>query len=166
MAKDFSFDIVSRVDLQEVANAVNQAVKEIKTRFDFKGTKSELSFHRDQKQLEILADDDLRLENINELLKTKLAKRGVSIKALKYGTPQKALDGLIRQTADIIQGIPQEEAREIVRQIKSFKSKVQPSIQGDQVRVSSSSKDELQAVIRVLRASPPVGLPLEFTNYR
>lgn len=166
MPKDSSFDIASQVDLQEIDNAINQSVKEIKTRFDFKGSKSELSFNRDEKKVVIIADDDMKLTNILEILKTKLVKRGVSVKSLKYGTAEKAMDGLIRQTAEIIQGIPQEDAKEIVRVIKELKLKVQPSIQGDEVRVSGKDKDDLQTVIQTLRTKPPVELPLQFVNYR
>ncbi|MBI4395323.1 MAG: YajQ family cyclic di-GMP-binding protein [Candidatus Omnitrophica bacterium] len=165
MAGDFSFDIVSQVDLQEVDNAINQTVKEIKTRFDFKGSKSELSFKREEKKILFLADDDLKLKNIVEILETKLAKRGISIKALKYGTQEKALDGMIRQAAEIIQGIPQEKAKDIVKRIKDLKLKVQSSIQGEQVRVSGRTKDDLQTVIQFLRGSN-LDLPLQFTNYR
>ena len=165
MASDFSFDIVSEVNVQELDNAVNQAVKEMKTRFDFKGSKSELHFNRDELKITILADDDLKLKNIAEILKEKMAKRGVSMKALKYGEGEKALDGMIRQTAEVIQGIPQDKAKEIVKRIKDLKLKVQPSIQGDQVRVSGRAKDDLQSVIQVLKAND-LGLPIQFVNYR
>jgi len=166
MAADFSFDIVSQVDLQEIDNAVNQTLKEIKTRFDFKGSRSEISFNREEKRILILADDDMKLNNIIEVLKTKLVKRGVSVKAILYGAPEKAMDGLIRQTADVIQGLTQEHAKEIVRCIKELKLKVQPTIQSDQVRVSSRSKDELQAVVQTLKFRSPVEIPLQFVNYR
>ena len=165
MANDFSFDIVSQVDLQEIDNAVNQAMKEIKTRFDFKGSKSEILFKREEKKIMFLADDDLKLKNVIEILEGKLAKRGVSIKALKYGIAEKALDGLIRQSAEVIQGIPQERAKEIVKRIKDLKLKVQPSIQADQIRVAGRSKDELQTVIQFLKGAS-LDLPLQFTNYR
>lgn len=166
MAADFSFDIVSQVDLQEIDNAVNQTLKEIKTRFDFKGSRSEISFSREEKKILILADDDMKLNNIIEMLRTKLAKRGVSVKAVSYGTPEKAMDGLIRQSADIIQGLTQDHAKEIVKCIKELKLKVQPSIQSDQIRVSSRSKDELQTVIQTLKARSPVEIPLQFVNFR
>ena len=165
MASDFSFDIVSQVDLQEVDNALNQAMKEIKTRFDFKGTKSEITFNREEKKIMFLGDDDLKLKKIVEILEGKLAKRGVSVKSLKYGTAEKALDGMVRQTAEVIQGIPQDKAKEIVKGIKELKLKVQASIQGDQVRVSARSKDDLQTVISFLRGAN-LDLPLQFTNYR
>lgn len=165
MAGDFSFDIVSQVDLQEVDNALNQAMKEIKTRFDFKGSKSEIKFNRDEKKIMFLADDDMKLKNTIEILEGKLAKRGVSVKSLKYGISEKALDGMVRQSAEVIQGIPQDKAKEIVKNIKELKLKIQPSIQGDQIRVSSRTKDDLQTVISFLRGAQ-LDLPLQFTNYR
>ena len=166
MSSDSSFDIVSQVDFQEVDNAVNQAIKEMRARYDFKGSKSELVFKRDEKKISILADDDMKLNSMTEMLETKLAKRGISVKALKYGTSEKAMDGLIRQSAEIISGIPQEQAKEIVKAIKEQKLKVQPSIQGEQVRVAGKNKDDLQAVIQLLRSAPPVSIPLQFVNYR
>ena len=165
MANDSSFDIVSQVDLQEVDNAINQAMKEVKTRFDFKGSKSELTFNREEKKIQLLADDDLKLKNLIQILEGKLVKRGVSVKSLKFGTSEKALDGMLRQTAEIIQGIPQEKAKDIVKQIKDMKLKIQASIQGDQVRVSGKSKDDLQVVIQALR-NTNLDIPLQFTNYR
>ena len=166
MANDFSFDIVSEVNLQEVDNAINQALKEIRNRFDFKGSKSNITFVREEKKISLLADDDLKLKNLTDALEGKLAKRGVSVKSLKYNTPEKALDGLVRQHAEIIQGIPQEKAKEIVKMIKDLKlNKVQPSIQGEQIRVSGREKDDLQAVIQMLKNSK-IDLPLQFVNYR
>ena len=108
----------------------------------------------------------MKLNNIIEILKTKLAKRSVPIKAVSYGTPEKAMDGLIRQNATILQGLSQEHAKEIVKCIKDLKLKVQPSIQSDQIRVSSRSKDDLQTVVQTLRSGPPVEIPLQFVNYR
>lgn len=165
MATEFSFDIVSQVDFQEIDNAVNQAAKEIRTRFDFKGSKSQIEFEREEARITLLADDEMKLKNLTEILREKLAKRGISIKALKFGVAEKALDSLIRQPAEIIQGIPQEKAKEIVQEIKGLKLKVQPSIQKDQVRVSGRSKDDLQTVIQFLKQSH-TDLPLQFTNYR
>ncbi|OGW87110.1 MAG: YajQ family cyclic di-GMP-binding protein [Omnitrophica bacterium RIFCSPHIGHO2_02_FULL_46_11] len=165
MASEFSFDIVSQVDFQEVDNALNQALKEIKTRFDFKGSKSDLQFNRLDKKIIILADDDLKLKNVTEILEGKFAKRSISIKALKYNSPEKALDGLIRQTAEIVNGIPQEKAKEIVKRIKDLKIRIQPSIQGEQIRVSGKSKDDLQFVVQSLK-NANLDLPLQFINYR
>ena len=165
MASDSSFDVVSQVDLQEVDNAMNQATKEIKTRFDFKGSKSEITFNRDEKKILFLADDDMKLKNIISILEGKLAKRGISVKSLKYGTAEKALDGMIRQSAEVIQGIPQDKAKEIVKSIKELKLKIQASIQGDEIRVSGKSKDDLQTAISFLKNSN-LDLPIQFTNYR
>lgn len=165
MANDCSFDIVSQIDLQEVDNALNQAMKEIKTRFDFKGSKSDMTFNREEKKITFLADDDLKLKNLIDILEGKFAKRSLSIKSLKYGVAEKALDGMVRQTAEVIQGIPQEKAKEIVKRIKELKLKVQVSIQGEQIRVTGKSKDDLQSVIQLVRGLN-LDLPLQFTNYR
>ena len=165
MAADFSFDIVSQVDLQEVDNAINQAMKEVKTRFDLKGSKSEIILKREEKKIDFLADDDMKLKNLVQILETKLSKRGISVKAIKFRTAEKALDGMLRQTAEIIQGIPHEQAKDIVKRIKDVKLKVQASIQEDQIRVSGRMKDDLQAVMQMLRNSN-LNLPLQFTNYR
>ncbi|MBI1978054.1 MAG: YajQ family cyclic di-GMP-binding protein [Candidatus Omnitrophica bacterium] len=165
MPSDSSFDIVSEVNLQEVDNAINQATKEIKTRFDFKGSKSEIKFNRDEKKIELIADDDMKLKNLTTILMDKFAKRGVPIKAVKYSEPEKAFDGMIRQKGEIIQGIPQEKAKDIVKRIKDLKLKVQAAIQGEQIRVSGKSKDDLQIVIQHLRNSN-LDIPLQFTNYR
>ena len=165
MGKDFSFDIVSEVDLQEVDNAVNQAIKEMRTRYDFKGTKCELKFNRTDKKITLLADNDLRMKSLTDMLHQKLSKRGVALKSLQYGTPEKALDGMIRQSAEVIQGIPQDRAKEIVKTIKDLKLKVQPSIQGDSIRVASRVKDDLQTVIQTLRGGN-VAVPIQFVNYR
>lgn len=166
MASENSFDIVSEVDLQEVDNAVNQALKEIRNRFDFKGSKSTIELNRDEKKITLLADDEMKLQSLTQTLQEKFAKRGISVKALKYGTAEKALDGMIRQTVEIVQGIPQEKAKEIVQMIKEMKMKVQPSIQGDKVRISSKDKDLLQAVIQMVRNAKTLDIPLQFNNYR
>lgn len=162
---DSSFDIVSKVDLQEVDNAVNQALKEIKTRFDFKGSKSNISFNKEEKKISLLADDEMKLQSLHDMLEGKLAKRGVSVKSVKYAEQEKALDGLVRQQAEIIQGIPQEKAKEITKQIKELKLKIQPSIQGDEIRVSGKNRDDLQYVIQVVKSNNP-DLSLQFVNYR
>lgn len=161
----FSFDIVSQIDLQEVDNAVHQAVKEIGTRFDFKGSKSSIEFLRQEKKIRLIADDELKLRNIQDILKTRMAIRRVSQKALQFGTPEKAFEGTLRQEITLVQGIPQDKAKEIVKAIKGTQLKVQAAIQDDQIRVTSKSKDELQAVIGYLHQNPPE-IPLQFTNYR
>ena len=165
MADNLSFDIVSKVDLQEMDNAINQALKEIKTRFDFKGSKSDITFKKEDNKIFFLADDEMKLKNLHEILEAKLAKRGVSVKSLKYAVSEKALDGMVRQEAEVIQGIAQEKAKDIVKQIKELKLKVQPSIQGDEIRVSGKSRDDLQYVIQTVK-SKNTDLPLQFVNYR
>ncbi|MFZ5801700.1 MAG: YajQ family cyclic di-GMP-binding protein [Candidatus Omnitrophota bacterium] len=165
MAQQNSFDIVSEIDLQEIDNAVNQAVKEMKTRYDFKDSKSALEFLRNEKKIKILADDDLKLRNVQDILKTRLAARKIAIKALKFKDPEAAFEGTLRQEVELVCGIPQETAKDIVRIIKETKLKVQAAIQGEQVRVTSKSKDDLQAVISALRAHE-LPIPIQFTNYR
>ena len=162
---DFSFDIVSRVDLQEVDNAVNQAKKELAQRFDFRGSKSVFEWNREEQKLVLLADDELKLKNLRDILTTRLAMRKVSLKSLEWGKEEKAFDGMIRQEVKLTMGIPAEKAKEIVKEIKGMGLKVQASIQGDEVRVSSRSKDDLQGVIQKLKAFSCT-LPLQFTNYR
>ncbi|MCL6548722.1 MAG: YajQ family cyclic di-GMP-binding protein [Alicyclobacillus sp.] len=163
MAKDASFDIVSTVDMQEVANAVNQARKEIETRFDFKNSKSEIRLEGEV--ITLISDDNFKLGAVMDVLQSKLVKRGVSLKALKPGKVEPAAGGLVRQTVQLQQGIGQDVAKQIVKLIKDTKLKVQASVQGDQVRVSGKSKDDLQAVIRALREAD-LPIPLQFVNYR
>ena len=160
-----SFDIVSRIDLQEVDNAVNQALKEIRNRFDFKGSKSTIELNREEKKIKLLADDEMKLRNLQEVLKLRAAARQISQKAFKFGEAEKSFEGTLRQEVTLVQGIPQEEAKEIVKRIKAEGFKVQAAIQEDEIRVSSKSKDELQAVIQNLRNSD-LKIPLQFTNFR
>lgn len=163
VAKDESFDIVSEVNLQEVDNAVNQSAKEIETRFDFKGSKSEIKF--DGKTITLVSDDEFKLNSVVDVLKTKLVKRDISLKSLKYGKIESGSGGTVRQVVDLQQGIEQDVSRQITKLVKDSKLKVQASIQGDQVRVSGKNRDDLQAVIQLLRqADLPV--PLQFSNYR
>ena len=163
MAKEASFDVVSKTDLQEVANAVHQAQKEMETRFDFKGSKSEISLRDDE--LLIVSDDEFKLSNVVDIIQTKLIKRNVSLKSLDYGAVEAAAQGTVRQTVKIKQGLDQELAREIVRVIKDAKLKVQVSVQGDQVRVTGKSRDDLQTVIQTLRERD-LSADLQFVNYR
>jgi len=167
MAQDFSFDIVSRLDLQEVDNAVNQAKKELLTRFDFKGSKSSIELIREKElvKIRLIADDEMKLRNLQDILKTRAAGRKISIKALDFRTPEKAFDDCLRQDVHLQQGIAHEKAKEIARNIKDQKLKVQTSIQGDQLRVSSKSKDDLQAVIRFVQTLP-LDIPVQFVNFR
>jgi len=164
MADEFSFDVVSKLNLQEVENAVAQANKEIGTRFDFKGSVSRMDW--DKKEVVTLySDDDQKLKSVIDILQSKLVKRGVSLQALDYQKIEPAEKGTVRQPVKMKQGIESEKAKAIARAVKDSKLKVQASIQGDQLRVTSKSKDELQATMNFLRGQD-YGLPLQFTNYR
>lgn len=163
MAAGHSFDVVSEVDLQEVKNAVQQAVKEIQTRFDFKGTHTEIRL--DEGALELTSADEYKLKSAVDVLQGKLVKRHVSLKALQPGDIESALGGTVRQRIELQKGIPIEKAREIVKLVKNTKLKVQASIQGDQLRVSGKNKDDLQKIIQLLRDTD-LNIHLEFTNYR
>jgi uncharacterized protein YajQ (UPF0234 family) len=165
VAKDSSFDVVSEVNLQEIDNAVNQANKEISTRYDFKNSKSKLTWNKTDSQIIIDADDDYKLKSVQDVLHTKLIRRGIDLKALNYRKPEQASGGTVRQTVDIQQGIDPDKAREINKFIKNSKLKVQVAIEGTKVRVSGKSKDDLQKVISMLKEHD-FGLPLQFTNYR
>ncbi|MBI3306345.1 MAG: YajQ family cyclic di-GMP-binding protein [Candidatus Omnitrophica bacterium] len=165
MSDQSSFDIVSQIDLQEIDNAVNQALKELRTRFDFKGSKSSIEFLKTEKKIRLIGDDDLKLRNLQEMLKTRMASRKIPIKSLQFGEPEQAFEGTLRQEITLVQGIPQEKAKELVRLIKEAQFKVQAAIQGEQIRVSSKSKDALQEVIAYIR-SLSFDIPLQFTNYR
>lgn len=163
MPQDFSFDIVSKTEMQEVANAVQQAQKELAQRFDFKGSKSEIELTKDE--LVLVSDDEGKLRSLKDIVETKLVKRKVSLKALDYGKIEQAALGTVRQRAKIVQGIESEKAKAIVKAIKDAKLKVQASIQSDQVRVVGRSKDDLQRAIALVREKD-FGIPLQFTNYR
>ena len=165
MPQDFSFDVVSKVELQEVSNAVAQASKEIATRFDFRGSASKIELKDKELEVVLVSDDEHKLKSVIDILETKLVRRGVAVKALDYGKVEAAAGGTVRQVAKIQQGIPTEKAKEIVKAIKDRKLKVQASIQADQVRVSGRSKDDLQTAMATVREGD-FGLPLQFTNYR
>jgi uncharacterized protein YajQ (UPF0234 family) len=165
MAQEFSFDVVSKVDLQEVQNAVQQASKEISTRFDFRGSKSKIEWNEKDLALTLTSDDEGKLKSVKDILETRLVKRGVAVKSLDYQKVEPAAMGTVRQVAKIQQGIASEKAKEIVKAIKDRKLKVQAAIQGDQVRVSGRAKDDLQEVMALLRGAD-FGVPLQFTNYR
>lgn len=160
---DASFDIVSSVDLQEVKNAIAQAMKEIQTRYDLKGSGSDVSLQGEE--LLLVSADEFKLKAVRDVLETRLVKRNVPIKALTYGTVEQALGGTVRQKVSLQKGIPTEKAREIVKIIKNSKLKVQASIQGEQVRVTGKNRDDLQAVIHALRGTD-LGIDMQFTNYR
>jgi cyclic-di-GMP-binding protein len=163
MAQQNSFDIVSEVDRAEVMNAVNQCMKEVRQRFDFKDSKAAVEL--EEKDLVLSAEDETKLRNMNDILQQKLVRRGVPLKALSYGDPEPAAGGTVRQRAQIQQGIPQEKSKEIVRFIKDSKARVQASIQGEMVRVSGKDRDTLQQVIASLKAKD-FGINMQFTNYR
>ena len=165
MADEHSFDIVSRVDLQEVSNAVQQAVKEIGQRFDFKGSKTSLELDKDKSEIGIISDDEYKLRSVIEILKNKLVKRNVPLKTLLFGKIEKAAGETLRQTLTLQQGISTEKAKEIVKLIKDTKIKAQAEIQKDQVRVRAKKIDDLQSVIAMLK-SKEFDFNAEFINYR
>lgn len=164
MAQQNTFDIVSQIDHAEVTNAVNQTLKEVQTRFDFKGSKSNIELEG-QEAILLSADDDYKLKSLNDILQSKFVKRGVPLKGLTYGKLEQALGGTVRQRISLQQGIPQEKAKEIVKFIKDTKLKVQASIQGDVVRVAGRDRDLLQEVIAALRGHD-FNIDMQFTNYR
>jgi uncharacterized protein YajQ (UPF0234 family) len=163
MAQQNSFDIVSQVDTAEVANALNQTVKEVRQRFDFKGSSANVVLEKSE--LVLTAEDETKLRNMNDILQQKLVRRGVPLKALSYGNIEPAAGGSVRQRVQIQQGIPQEKAKEVVRFIKDTKVKVQASIQGDVIRVSGRDRDTLQEVIASLKGKD-FAIHMQFTNYR
>ncbi|HCC68764.1 MAG TPA: YajQ family cyclic di-GMP-binding protein [Nitrospiraceae bacterium] len=165
MPDEHSFDIVCRVDLQEVSNALQQAMKEIGQRFDFRGSKSNIDLDKGKNELYILSDDEYKLKSVIDILKEKLVKRGISLKALNYGKIEPALSGTVKQVITLQQGIPTEKAKDIVKIIKDTKLKVQPEIQKDQVRVKAKKIDDLQAIINMLKEKD-LGIHMEFMNYR
>ncbi len=160
---DPTFDVVSEVNLPEVSNAVAQAQKETAQRYDLKG--SAAGIEQKGKELTLTANDEFGLKAVTDILQTKLVKRGVSLKSLDYGTIEPATKGTVRQVVTIRQGIESEKAKEIVKALKDSKLKVQVAIQGDQLRVSGKKRDDLQAVIALLRGAD-FGIPLQFTNFR
>jgi uncharacterized protein YajQ (UPF0234 family) len=163
MAAENSFDIACKVDMQEVANAVNQAKREIETRYDLKGTKNEIT--QEKMELVIASVDEMKLKAVLDILQSKLHRRGVDLKALTIGEPETAAGGTLKQKITLQDGIPVEKAKEIVRLIKDSKIKVQASIQEKQVRVSGKNRDDLQAVIALVKGKD-LGVALQFTNYR
>jgi uncharacterized protein YajQ (UPF0234 family) len=166
MATNPSFDISTGADLQEVDNAVNQALKEIAQRYDFKGTHCTIEFDRAKAEIRLAADDEFRMEALTDVLQSRMIKRGVPVKNLDLGELEPATGQSVRRTVKLTQGIPADAARKIVKAVKEggFK-KTQASIQGDEIRVTSPSRDELQAVIAALRGQD-FGIELKFGNYR
>ncbi|MGH7334526.1 MAG: YajQ family cyclic di-GMP-binding protein [Candidatus Rokuibacteriota bacterium] len=163
MAGENTFDIVCKIEAQEVTNAVDQARREIDTRYDLKGTKSAVNVEKTT--LTVTAPDDMKLKAVVDILQSKLHRRGVPLKALSYGKVETAAGGMLRQAIELQQGIPIEKAREIVRIVKDTKLKLQASIQEDKVRVSGKNRDDLQTIIALLR-DKELGIALQFDNYR
>jgi len=161
---DNSFDVVSKIELPEVSNAIQQALKEIRTRYDLKDSKSDIQMDG-KEALVLTSSDDYKLKAVNDVLQGKLVKRGVPLKALTYGSVEEAAGSTVRQRITMQQGIPIEKARDIVKLIKNSKKKVQAAIQGDLVRVSGKDRDTLQEIIAMLRQND-FGIDMQFTNYR
>ena len=162
-AAENSFDIACKLDMQEVANAINQTKREIETRYDLKGAKHEIA--QEKMEIVLTSADDMKLKAVLDILQSKLHRRGIDLKALTVGEPEAAAGGAVRQKITLQDGVPQEKAKEIVRLIKDSKLKVQASIQEKQVRVSGKNRDDLQAVIAMIKAKE-LGIALQFTNYR
>jgi hypothetical protein len=158
-----SFDVVSKVDPQEIDNAVNQARKEVGQRYDFKGTKTAIEL--EEQEIRVVSDDDFKVKAVVEIIQSKLARRNVPLKALSYAAIESASGGRSKQTITVRQGIDADNARKIVKLIKDAKLKVQAQIQGDQLRITGKKRDDLQAVIQMLK-DQDLDLPLQFTNYR
>lgn len=165
MADNYSFDIVSEIDWQEIDNAVNQARKEILQRYDFKGSKSTIEYSEKDKKITILGDDDYKLKAVVDMLQNKFVKRGIPLKSMKYKPAEPASGSMVRQEIDVLQGISKDNARLIVKLIKDTKLKVQAAIQDDQVRVSGRDKDLLQEAIAIVKRAD-LDFAVQFTNYR
>ena len=163
MAGTYSFDVVSEINMQEVDNAINQALKEIKQRYDFKGTKTSIDLGKDE--IKIVSDDEYKLDAVIDVLKGKFIKRGLSSRALDIGKIEEATMGSARVTAKLVKGIATEKAKRMIADIKSSKIKVQTQIMDNQLRISGKEKDELQSVIQLLKSND-YGIDLQFTNYR
>ncbi|GMT47262.1 MAG: YajQ family cyclic di-GMP-binding protein [bacterium] len=165
MAEAHSFDIVCVVDMQEVDNAVNQAMKEIGQRFDFKGSKSNINIDKDKGVVTVISDDEQKIKSVIDILQSKLVRRGISLKALSYGKVEPAAGDTVKQVITLQQGIPQDKAKEIVKFIKNTKIKVTSEIQKEQVRVKGKKIDDLQAIMSRVKEKD-FGIHLQFTNYR
>ena len=162
---DNSFDVVSKIELPEVSNAIQQSMKEITTRYDLKDSHSQIELIEKDHKIVLASKDEFKLKAVNEIFQQKLVKRKVPLKGLEYGSVIQAAGSTVRQEITLQQGIPQEKAKEIVRVIKDSKKKAQASIQGDTVRVTSKDRDTLQEIIALLRAQD-FGIDMQFTNYR
>ncbi|MCI0469147.1 MAG: YajQ family cyclic di-GMP-binding protein [Nitrospirae bacterium] len=165
MAEEHSFDIACDIEMQEVLNAVNQAVKEIEQRFDFKGSKSSIDLDKDKAIIIVISDDEYKLKSVIDILQSKFVKRGIALKALSFGKVEPAAGNTVRQVITLQKGIPQEKAKEIAKIIKDMKLKVSAEIQKEQVRVRGKNKDDLQRIIAIFKERD-FGIHLQFTNYR
>lgn len=165
MADEYSFDVVSKVDLQAVDDAINAANKELEVRFDFRGSISKLELDKKTSEIKIVSDDEGKLKSVVEILRSRIAKRGIEQKALDFQKVETALGNTVRQVVKVQSGIVSEKAKAMVADIKTAKLKVNASIQADQVRVTSKSKDLLQQTMTLLK-SKEYGIPIQFTNYR
>ncbi len=165
MAKENSFDIVSKVDLTDVQNAVNVALKEIKNRYDFKGSKSDITLEKDKEELTLISDDEFKMEQLKDVLVNKLIKQNVPTKNIDYGKSENAAGGTIRQRAKLVQGIDKDNGKKITNIIKQSGLKVKSQIQDDQVRVTGKSKDDLQKIMNAIRDAD-LPIDIQFINYR
>ena len=163
MAKENSFDVVSQVDMQEVNNAVDQAIRELRTRFDFKGSRSEISY--DGETILLVGDDEFKLRNIIDILETKMVKRGVDLKSMLYGKIEPAAKDTVRQRVTFVQGLDKDYVKVITKLVKESKIKVQATIQGDQVRISGKNRDDLQLIMQTIK-DHEFDIPIQFVNYR
>ncbi len=165
MPSEYSFDIISKIDLQEVDNGVNQTKKIVLTRYDLKGSKCEVNFDRKENKIQVIAEDKMKYATLLDILKERLAARNVPLKSLKYGNEEQGIDGSVRQTIEFQMGIPTDIAKEINKSIRDLGLKVQPQIQSDQIRVTGKSKDDLQTVMNFLKQKD-LSIPLQFSNFR
>ena len=166
MADTYSFDVASEVDMQEVDNAINQAMKEITQRYDFKNSISKVTLNKTTKELEIVSDDESRLNAVREILISKFIKRNISPKALDFQKFEAAFSGTVNQKVKIISGIPIDTCKDIVKRIKDSKLKVQASIVDEKVRVSGKSKDDLQGAMQLIKSASDIKVSVQFNNYR
>lgn len=164
VAKENTFDIVSRVDLQEVRNAVDQSIRELRTRFDFKGSRSDIIYDGGE-EITLVGDDEFKLKNVVDILETKMVKREINLKALRYGKIEPGAKDTVRQKVSLIQGLDKDRARVITKLVKNSKLRVQVAVQGDQVRISGKNRDDLQAIIQIIK-DHDFDIPLQFVNYR
>ena len=163
MAKDNSFDVVSQVNMQEVSNAVDQAARELRTRFDFKGSKSDIAY--DGETITLTGDDEFKLKNLIDILESKMVKREVDLKSLRYGKIEPSAKDTVRQKVNFIQGLDKDKTKVITKMVKESKLKVQATIQGEQVRISGKNRDDLQLIMQKIK-DHEFDIPIQFVNYR